>query len=225
MKNLIYKELKLSIHPMCYIFASLLCLLFTFTPGVGPTIGFVYCIASFPFLLIGANKGRSTNDIYYSVLLPIRKADIVKGKMFSFIFLEVISIISIFLGMLISSFIPSSAQKGLVSPFTYKSFGNLGAIALIGFAIVNLIMCSLYFKNARSITLPTLISAFFMPIFMVSFGLLLPSYIMNSAKDFWNMLISPAGQIISLLIGLIIFAGFTVLTYFISSKRFSKSDQ
>ncbi len=75
MKNLLNKELRLSSHPLSYLFLgfSLMALI----PGYPILVGaFFICFGIFETF----RSSRETNDVLYSVLLPIDKKDTVKAR-------------------------------------------------------------------------------------------------------------------------------------------------
>ena len=74
MKALLYKELKLAMHPICYVFIALFPFMILI-PSYPIAIGFLYVLTCYPILFLGANKGQQSNDLLYSTLLPIRKKD------------------------------------------------------------------------------------------------------------------------------------------------------
>ena len=75
MKQLLYKEMKLTASKLTYIF--ILCTLMTFIPGYPILMGaFFVCFGIFQTVQFA----REDNDILFSVLLPVRKKDIVNGK-------------------------------------------------------------------------------------------------------------------------------------------------
>ena len=67
MKNLLYKEFRLAIHPSVYIFFVLTALLLV--PSYPYYVSFCYLMLGI-FLTFKTN--RSENDIFYSALLPVR---------------------------------------------------------------------------------------------------------------------------------------------------------
>ena len=79
MKALIYKEFKLAMHPICYIFIVLFPFM-VLIPVYPLGISFIYILACYPILFLGANKGQQSNDLLYSTLLPVRKKDIVLAR-------------------------------------------------------------------------------------------------------------------------------------------------
>ena len=93
MKNLIYKELKLSMHITCYLF-PLLFGIFMAIPHYPAFVAPLYSIVCYPILFLGANKGQSTNDLFYTCNLPIRKRDVVKARIMTVTLLHIFSIVS-----------------------------------------------------------------------------------------------------------------------------------
>ena len=79
MKALLYKEFKLAMHPICYVFIALFPFMILI-PSYPLAIGFIYVLTCYPILFLGVNKGQQSNDLLYSTLLPIRKKDIVKAR-------------------------------------------------------------------------------------------------------------------------------------------------
>ena len=88
MKALLYKEFKLAMHPICYIFICLFPFMLLI-PSYPIGVGFIYLMSCYPILFLGANKGQQSNDLLYSTLLPIRKKDIVKARIFTVIIMQV----------------------------------------------------------------------------------------------------------------------------------------
>ena len=86
MKKLLVKELRLAASPLSYLF--ILFGVLTFCPGYPILVGgFFVCLGIFQSF----QASRESNDILYSVLLPIRKADTVKCKYIFCIFIEMCS--------------------------------------------------------------------------------------------------------------------------------------
>ena len=75
MKNLLMKEFKLATPVITYLFIGFS--LMTFIPGYPILCGaFFVCLGIFQ----GYQINRDSNDILYSVLLPVSKSDVVKSK-------------------------------------------------------------------------------------------------------------------------------------------------
>ena len=88
MKNLLYKELKLALHPTTYLFLGLSALLLI--PNYPYYITFFYTTLGIFFLCL---NGRENRDIYYSMLLPIRKRENVKARFVTVVIVELLQIL------------------------------------------------------------------------------------------------------------------------------------
>ena len=72
MKTLLYKEFKLAVHPLCYIFVILFPFMI-FIPNYPLFVAFIYVVFCYFILFLGSNKGQQSNDLLYTTLLPVRK--------------------------------------------------------------------------------------------------------------------------------------------------------
>ena len=88
MKALLYKEFKLAMHPICYVFILFFPLMILI-PSYPLGIGFIYVLTCYPILFLGANKGQQSNDLLYSTLMPVRKKDIVLARIITVITIQV----------------------------------------------------------------------------------------------------------------------------------------
>lgn len=173
MKKLLYKEFALSMHPMCYVFALVFPILILI-PNFPLFVGTLYIIPSFSILFLGANKGKQSNDLFYTALLPIRKQDIVKARLLSVIALEAITL------TMMAIFVPAKmaieqamGSEGQV--FTTAGIISSFAFSILGYMVVNTIFFLMFYHNGRSIIAPTLISTFTYLIFILVFTSVLPA--------------------------------------------------
>ena len=149
MKALVYKELKLAMHPICYLFICIFPLMILI-PSYPIAIGFIYVLTCYPILFLGANKGQQSNDLLYSTLLPVRKKDIVMARIITvalmqFSFIAIMSCLYP-LALYINKVIPDSEIPGI----GLNGYVSILAIAIIGFAIADLIFFPIYYKNGKS---------------------------------------------------------------------------
>lgn len=162
MKTLFYKEFKLSIHPLCYVFVLLFSLL-GLIPSYPSTISYIYTIASYTFLFLGANKATTTNDLFYSLNLPIRRKDVVKARMISISFLQLLATIPLLICLFIrqtfiTNAIVADGGETLLTIDAPQLLAYLGIVAFT-FSIVDLIYVPWFYKTGKSIIGPTLVSA------------------------------------------------------------------
>ena len=162
MKALIYKELKLSMHPICYVFIVLFPLMILI-PSYPLGIGFIYILACYPILFLGANKGQQSNDLLYSTLLPVRKKDIVLARIFTVIFMQVAFMLIMSALYPLARYINDSVSSGgsssssvTIPGLGLNSYLLLLAIAIVGYALADLIFFPIYYKKGKSIVMSTL---------------------------------------------------------------------
>ena len=226
MKALLYKELRLAMHPICYVFIALFPLMILI-PSYPLGIGFIYILACYPILFLGANKGQQSNDLLYSVLLPVRKKDIVKARIATVILMQATYMILMSalypLARIVNAAIAQSASKPeeLVIPgLGLDSFVLLLAVGIVGYAIADLIFFPIYYKKGKSIVMSTLFTIIGFVIYIGIFTIGLPYVpgleIMNNMHLGIQFAILGGAILISLL--------FHLLVYRISSKRLEKVD-
>ena len=226
MKALIYKELKLAMHPICYVFIVLFPFMFLI-PSYPLGIGFIYVLTCYPILFLGANKGQQSNDLLYSTLLPVRKKDIVMARIFTVIFMQVAFILVMTalypVARIINNAIAQSAEKPsdyMIPGLGLDSYVLLVAIALIGYAIADIIFFPIYYKHGKSIVMSTLFTILGFVVYIGIFTIGLPFIpgldILNNLHLGIQFAILGAAILISF--------GLHVVVYKVSSKRLEMVD-
>lgn len=214
MKELMYKELKLSIQPIVYIFLGLSALLLI--PNYPYYITFFYtCLGIFFVFQIN----RENHDLDYMMALPLRKRDMVKARFYLVVFIE-------FLQMLVC--IPFAFIRGLFVPFN-NQVGIEANVAFFGLSLImmalfNYVFLTGFYKSGYKIGVPFVISTTVMFIYIVAAEILLRviPYLRDYCDSFrLNDLIM---QIPILLLGLVLFYAITVLAYHKSIKSFEQLD-
>lgn len=169
MKALIYKEFKLAMHPICYIFIVLFPFM-VLIPIYPLGVSFIYILACYPILFLGANKGQQSNDLLYSTLLPVRKKDIVLARIITVLFMQVASMLIMSalypLALLINHSMAEAAaaaraagqmaEDPVNAGLTLNSFVLVLAFAVLGYALADLIFFPIYYKKGKSIVMSTL---------------------------------------------------------------------
>lgn len=226
MKALLYKELRLAMHPICYLFIFLFPFMLLI-PSYPLGVGFIYILACYPILFLGANKGQQSNDLLYSVLLPVRKKDIVLARIITVIIMQVTFMVLMTalypLARLVNDAVIQSSSKPeefTIPGLGLDSFVLLLAIGIVGYAIADLIFFPIYYKNGRSIVMSTLFTILGFVVYIGIFTIALPFIpgleIMNSLHLGIQFAILGGAILISFL--------FHLLVYRISSKRLEKVD-
>lgn len=226
MKALIYKELKLAMHPICYVFIVLFPFMILI-PSYPLGIGFIYVLTCYPILFLGANKGQQSNDLLYSTLLPVRKKDIVMARILTVIFMQIAFILVMTalypVARIINNAVAQSAEKPseyMIPGLGLDSYVLLVAIALIGYAIADIIFFPIYYKHGKSIVMSTLFTILGFVVYIGIFTIGLPFIpgldILNNLHLGIQFAILGGAILISFLLHFVV--------YKISSKRLEKVD-
>ena len=227
MKALLYKEFRLAMHPICYLFIALFPFMILI-PSYPLAVGFIYVLAAYPILFLGANKGQQSNDLLFSTLLPVRKKDIVLARIITvaamqFAYMLLISALYP-LALYINGQMIASGENVQNPGLGLNGFVSILAIGLIGFSLADLIFFPIYYKNGRSIVLSTLLTILGFVLYLAIFTIVLP-YI--PGLEGYATLLCDSGlgvQFILLAAALIAYAGIHFAIYRISSKRLERVD-
>jgi len=229
MKALLYKEFKLAMHPICYIFIALFPFMILI-PSYPVAVGFIYILSCYPILFLGANKGQQSNDLLYSTLLPIRKKDIVLARILTVTIMQFAYILLMSALLPLAMFIQNSVTATSEDPthmtpgLSLNGFVSIIAIGLIGFSLADLIFFPIYYKNGKSIVMSTLLTILGFMVYLSVFTVALP-YI--PGLEWYKTTLCDSGlgiQFIILGAGLVIYVLIHILVFHISSKRLEKVD-
>ena len=233
MKALIYKELKLAMHPLCYVFIAAFPLMILI-PSYPIAVGFIYVLPCYPVLFLGANKGQQSNDLLYSTLLPVRKKDIVLARILTVLFMQTafILIMSIlypgacFINNVIAESTKAAREAGQqVSDVTVpglglKSYVLVLAIAIIGLALADLIFFPIYYKKGKSIVMSTLLTILGFALYICTLTIAVPYIPGLSFLNDLNIGIQFAVLASAILVSAVIHC----FVYKISARRLEKVD-
>ena len=226
MKALLFKELRLAMHPICYVFIVLFPFMILI-PSYPLGIGFIYVLTCYPILFLGANKGQQSNDLLFSTLLPVRKKDIVMARIFTVIFMQIAFILVMTALYPVARIINNAIAQSAENPSEYMipglgldSYVLLVAIALIGYAIADIIFFPIYYKHGKSIVMSTLFTILGFVVYIGIFTIGLPFIpgldILNNLHLGIQFAILGAAILISF--------GLHVVVYKVSSKRLEMVD-
>ena len=230
MKALLYKELKLAMHPICYVFIALFPFMILI-PSYPIAIGFLYVLTCYPILFLGANKGQQSNDLLYSTLLPIRKKDIVKARIMTVFLMHLVFIALTSALFPLAVFINNSINEAalatdpnanpvVVPGLGLHSYVLVLAIVIIGYAIADLIFFPIYYKNGKSIVMSTLMMILGFVLYLGIFTIGLP-FIPGLE---WINELPLYVQFIILGVSIIIYIALHLVVYKVSYKRLEKVD-
>ncbi len=214
MKNLLYKEFRLVIHPMYFLVALTAALLLI--PQWPYFIAMMYIFfITMPNLFSG---GKAQNDIGFTVMLPVRKGDVVRARVLSVVVLELIQIaLSAVFAML--NLTLYRVENFLLDP-NIAFFG----LTFIMYGLFNVIFFPMFYKSAQKIGMPTLTAVIAIILYAVAVEIAVPllpevKYVLDGING--DALVR---QLLVLAAGIAVFALLTWLACRVSVKRFEKVD-
>ena len=142
MSNILMKEIRLSASPLAYIFIAFG--LMFFIPGYPILCGVFFVTLG---LFHSFQAAREANDIVFSVLLPISKNDVVKGKYLFVCFIEMCAFAIMCIVTAIRMTALSNAEPYRENALMTANLFALG-MALVIFGMFNLIFVGGFFKTA-----------------------------------------------------------------------------
>lgn len=131
MKKLFYKELKLTANPLSYWFIAFSAM--TMIPSYPILIGSVFiCLGIF----YTYQQLREYDDITYTVMLPVKKQDVVTAKYLFVLFIELMAFISCTLLTIIRMKFLGNAAPYDINPLMNANAAYLGYVIIV-FAAFN----------------------------------------------------------------------------------------
>ena len=216
MKNLLYKEFRLAIHPSVYLFFLLSALLLV--PSYPYYVSFFYLMLGV-FLTFKTN--RAENDIFYSALLPVRKGDVVRARILAVAILELVNLlIAVPFAILSVKINPAGGNNAGIEPNV--AFFGLSFLMYGGF---NFIFFPIFYKTGRSEGKAFLWSGVFTLLYIAA-AESLAQYIPSPVSAYLDTAEKAAQlrQLPVLLGGIILWAVLTLLSAKRSAERFEKVD-
>ncbi|MCB2359141.1 ABC-2 transporter permease [Clostridium estertheticum] len=214
MKELMYKEFKLSMQPIAYILLSLSLLLCI--PNYPYYVTFFYtCLGIFFVFQIN----RENRDVYYMIALPIRKRDIVKARFYLVVCIELAQVITcIPFAFIRDNFIPMNNQVGIEANVAFIG------LSFIMLGLFNFIFLTQYYKSGYKIGVPFLKSTTMMVIYIVIAEFMLR--VIPYMRDYCDSvrIEDQIKQIPVLILGIILYIVITFLAYKKSADSFDKLD-
>lgn len=216
MSEILKKEMKLSASNLSYIFIAFG--LMFFLPGYPVLCGsFFICLGIFQSF----QNAREANDTVFSVLLPISKRDVVKGKFEFVCFIEMCGTVVMLISAIIRMTVLSNAKVYRENALMNANFFALG-MALVVFGTFNLVFVRGFFKTAYKFTKPFI--CFIVVDFLIT-GVAesvhhIPKLAVVNSFGFKNIGI----QLAFLAFGIIIYTVMTFTAFNGSCKAFDKID-
>ena len=215
MKKLLYKEMKLSANPLSYWFIAFSAM--TMIPSYPILVGsFFICLGIFHTY----QQIREYDDVTYTVMLPVKKRDIVTAKYLFVLFIELTAFILCTLLTIIRMKILGTAVPYATNQLMNANMAYLG-YTMIVFAVFNSIFLAGFFKTTYKIGKPFFIFC------VVSFIIIIMGEILHHIPDL-ESLNNPSNlsmpQVVIFAIGVVVFMLCTWLSYQKAVKDFEGID-
>ena len=214
MKNLLYKEFHLVINPLYYLtvlFGALLLI---------PQWLYFIAMMYFFFFIIPTifNNAKAMNDVGFTIMLPVRKRDVVKARVLSVATLELIQIAGGAVFTILNMAIYPWGNFAIDANLAY-----LGCVFIM-YGIFNVIFFPLYYRTAYKIGWPITIAL--TAVFLFAFGVEMLVQFEPTAAYVLDGITREAliRQVPVLVGGIVLGALLTVLGYIRSVKNFEKVD-
>lgn len=216
MRNILIKEFRLSASPITYFFIAFG--LMFLIPGYP-----VLCAAFFVTLGIffSFQSAREANDIVFSVLLPIAKSSVVKGKFLFVCLIEICGLVVMSLAAVLRMTVLQNSPVYLENALMNANLFALGA-ALFIFGLFNWIFVGGFFKTAYQLGRPFFwyAAAAFLSIGVFETLHHIPG--LEAVNAFGTAHIGL--QMLLLAAGMALYAGMTLLSLQTACRRFERID-
>jgi len=214
MSNLIYKEFRLVIHPFFFLTALFGALILI--PN------WVYLVALMYFLFIAVPNifmsVKAQNDTGFSVLLPVRKSDVIKARVVSMSILEIVQV------LVAAIFVAISVKVNPKGNFLIDANLAYLGCALVMYGLFNLIFFPMFYKTAYKIGTPLIVA--FTAVFLYAGIIEVMVVAVPGVARVLDGVNSAAllRQIPVLAIAIVLFTGLSWLAYRLAAKNFEKVD-
>lgn len=214
MGKLLKKELMLSLHPTTPIF---LCLsLMLIIPNYPYYIVFFYTALAVFFICV---TGRENHDVFFTMLLPVRKKDIVKSRFTLVVLLEILQ-------MFLAVPFAFIRQNMPVSPNEASIEANIAlfGIGFIMYGFFNIAFFGGYYKNVQKVGKSFVVAVIIMACIMVVTEVLVHGvpYFRDCIDTYDNVYV--ADKLVILGVGICVYIVLTIVSYIRAVKMFEMQD-
>lgn len=214
MNNLLRKEFKLALHPTAYLFLPMAAMLLI--PNYPYYVAFFYQTLGIFFIFL---NGNTTNDLFFTALLPIRKKDSVAARFATVILLELAQV---------ALAVPFAIMRYRINPAEnlagMEANPALFGLVLLMFAIFNIVFLPGFYKTGHKTGTPFLVACAAMLLFVGAAEAaiqLTPG--LKQALDTVTAAYLPQ-QLAVLALGVVGYALLTAVAFSLSVRRFERLD-
>lgn len=211
MKHLLYKEFCLAIHPL--FFLVLLCGALLLIPQ------WVFFVALMYILFIAVpnifSAAKTNNDLVFSVMLPVRKRDVVKARIIAIAILEVLQLLVAGVFAFLNMLIYGGGNFVLDPNFAFFGFG------FMMYAIHNVLFFPMFYMSGYRIGFPAIAGTGAAVLFSFAVELAVLNVPALRVLDGMGNI---GAQLWVLAGGIAVFVLLNIAAYRISARRFERID-
>ena len=211
MNNLLYKEFKLTIHPFYYVLPVFFGALMLIPQWIFFLVPLYFCFITVPQIF---SLYKSNNDLEFSIMMPVRKSDIVKARILSIVILELFQIAC----ALFFALIHRSLYK--YANFAFDLNAAYFGLVFVLFALFNIILFPIFYQTAYKFGVAVIISI------VAAIGFALSAELLVMFNERFRMVVEGklGPQLIILAAGIGVFILGAIAAYKISVKIFENVD-
>ncbi len=209
MKNMLFKEFRLTIHPLFYLFFLFGALLLI------PQWPYLIALMYFFFMAVPNifSTAKAQGDIDFSASLPVRRGDIVRARILSIAIMEVVQVaVAAVFAFINLSIYP---QGNFLIDANVAFLG----IAFMMYGVHNVVLFPMFYKTAYKVGIPTMaaiaVSVLFAGAVETAVQIVPVLRVLDGTLNAWV-------HYATLLIGFIVFVLLNLLAAKISVKRFER---
>lgn len=214
MKALLQKEFRLALHPINIIFLALSAMMLI--PSYPYYVIFFYTSLGLYFVCL---TGRENHDMEYTMLLPVRRKDLVRARLTMAVIIELVQLLLCIPFAIIS-------QKINRMPNMAGMEGNIAffGLSLLVLGIFNIVFFPVYYRK------PTAVGKAFVIASVVEGAVIVGLELMCHSVTFFRRYLDTRGtvylpqKLLVLGLGIAAFAGLTLAACRMSEKNFERVD-
>ncbi len=140
MKQLLYKEMRLCLHPTVFLFLSFVAMLLI--PNYWYLVPCFFSCQSIFYVFL---SGRETNDVLFTATLPVAKRDVVRARVLTVALIQLAMVVLMVPMLFLRRVLMADGNAaGLDANFF------LLAVALVLFGLFNIVFLPAFYKTGRS---------------------------------------------------------------------------